>query len=101
MKAFDEWWLMEGQNIVGNYDQQERDLASNVWQAALEWVESGCGKTMIGKDRNIIADELEILEDEKDYIADLILQADSYGMESLTEDEQAILESRYKDETRN
>lgn len=37
MKAFEEWWLMEGQNIVGHYDQQERYLASDVWKAALEW----------------------------------------------------------------
>lgn len=32
-----------------------------------------------------------MIDDE--YIDDLILQADSYGIESLTEDEQAILEN--------
>lgn len=35
-----------------------------------------------------------MIEHDEEYIQDLILQADSYGMESLTEDEQAILESR-------
>ena len=38
MKEFDKWWLMAAQNLVGVGRATERDIAEEVWQAALEWI---------------------------------------------------------------
>ena len=38
-KQFDEWWLLEAQNIVGVGRATEKDVAETAWEAALEWAE--------------------------------------------------------------
>lgn len=40
MKECKNWWILEGQNIVGHYDQHEEELTKVVWRAALEWIRS-------------------------------------------------------------
>ena len=37
-KQFDEWWLLEAQNIVGVGRATEKDVAETAWEAALECV---------------------------------------------------------------
>lgn len=61
MKEFDEWWLMEAQNIVGVGRAQEVDVATEAWKAALEWVKNTCDlyDRCGGWQGYIVEDELE------------------------------------------
>lgn len=40
MKEFENWWLMEAQNIVGVGRATEKDITKESWKVALGWVQS-------------------------------------------------------------
>lgn len=55
MNEFEEWWILEGQNIVGHYDQREEELAKVAWAAAIQWANKICRKWVVLHD-NVYSD---------------------------------------------
>lgn len=40
ISAFDEWWMLEAQNIVGVGRRTEKDYVEDGWKAALKWAKA-------------------------------------------------------------